>query len=1091
MRATGGGTGRGLVVALLLSLVALPVRAAWQPDGVDLTRPRIICRADEIDAIRARLDREPYKSVLRDLLSTVRQADGTALDDHSINAERIKSRAAKNLAVAILFDRTLVDGAVVPFSVEARATAVERVRALLVNLYPRSRLAVPAPLGGWDRDISTAEELQQYATAYDAILAAGVDLDTDDAVIVDRLAALAGELYENYVDPSSAGNFTTLHQNNHRSKSGAALATTAIALADYTPPPGSDPRGVHEPAEWLAYGTAQLDDVMRFALVSGDGAYGEGPFYMRFAAQNLLPFWRAWDALTGGTVPGIEMPNYWRHPLLARTVRWLLDNTLPDGSLAPTDDGNPAQAFYFGAAPLTPATAWRWANATPPFATDGNASMAAESLVNYDDAVLPALPDGSPTAFYAEGGVAALRSDWSSQSVLALVQAEHGAAAEFGRYADGRPASPESHEHPDAGSFLLHAFGERLAIDPGYFSFTTHAMVNKPQDHNMILVDGSGPVDPLSASLAWLNDPLAPAPADGEASLLDTLDCDGLDAVAVVTRYGKPAARVERRFLFADDRYLVVADRLDDVAAAPRRYTWLVHGNGGGTSGGSFTATSSGAQWTRPGASLTAALASDSGGLDFTTRDAVHEDIDRASRTHTVLEASATAATARGLMILYPSPADAVLPETARLDLPGVAALRLRDAQRRVVAWHRTAGSPLTVPAELTEMADATSDGSVAVFDADASRRLHLAWGEEATALIYDGVTLLSSDAAGRLGVRLAADRASVIADGAAPQVAVGGLEFLPRAADGACGLGVAGGTGNATLVLGRERRVVLRAAAGNSAPAADAGPPLHVAPPQVVGLDGSASCDRDGDALTPHWQLISAPGGSSWTLDAADTWQPTLFVDRAGPYRVRLIVTDAHGAASQPSEVLIVGGDVCADGLDNDRDGLFDEADADCDAAGNRAPQRRARFADLALAVGAAAELDLIAGFEDADADALAYRAASVDAAVATVEIVGERAELHARHPGRTQVFVTAADGKGWAQNELIVDVAPRTSCIADCDGSGSVTVDEILNAVGIGLGQAAADRCRAADADGDDRVVIDELVRAVADALSGCAVR
>jgi len=49
-------------------------------------------------------------------------------------------------------------------------------------------------------------------------------------------------------------------------------------------------------------------------------------------------------------------------------------------------------------------------------------------------------------------------------------------------------------------------------------------------------------------------------------------------------------------------------------------------------------------------------------------------------------------------------------------------------------------------------------------------------------------------------------------------------------------------------------------------------------------------------------------------------------------------------------------------------------------------------------------------------------------------------------------------------------------------------VTVDEILNAVGIALGQAAADRCRAADANGDDAVAVDELVRAVSDALDGC---
>ena len=58
--------------------------------------------------------------------------------------------------------------------------------------------------------------------------------------------------------------------------------------------PGGDPRGVREPADWLAYGLDQLDLMMRYVLVAGDGAYAEGPFYYRYTSQNLLPFWRAW-----------------------------------------------------------------------------------------------------------------------------------------------------------------------------------------------------------------------------------------------------------------------------------------------------------------------------------------------------------------------------------------------------------------------------------------------------------------------------------------------------------------------------------------------------------------------------------------------------------------------------------------------------------------------------------------------------------------------------------------------------------------------------------------------------------------------------
>ena len=52
------------------------------------------------------------------------------------------------------------------------------------------------------------------------------------------------------------------------------------------------------------------------------------------------------------------------------------------------------------------------------------------------------------------------------------------------------------------------------------------------------------------------------------------------------------------------------------------------------------------------------------------------------------------------------------------------------------------------------------------------------------------------------------------------------------------------------------------------------------------------------------------------------------------------------------------------------------------------------------------------------------------------------------------------------------------------DCNGDGLVTIDELIVAVGIALGQAPAP-CDADDSDGDGHVNIDDLIRAVAGAL------
>jgi hypothetical protein len=60
--------------------------------------------------------------------------------------------------------------------------------------------------------------------------------------------------------------------------------------------------------------------------------------------------------------------------------------------------------------------------------------------------------------------------------------------------------------------------------------------------------------------------------------------------------------------------------------------------------------------------------------------------------------------------------------------------------------------------------------------------------------------------------------------------------------------------------------------------------------------------------------------------------------------------------------------------------------------------------------------------------------------------------------------------------------------ACAGDCDGDGTVRVNELVIAVGIALGQAPADDCAAVDANGDGEVTIAELIAATNGLLSGC---
>lgn len=62
------------------------------------------------------------------------------------------------------------------------------------------------------------------------------------------------------------------------------------------------------------------------------------------------------------------------------------------------------------------------------------------------------------------------------------------------------------------------------------------------------------------------------------------------------------------------------------------------------------------------------------------------------------------------------------------------------------------------------------------------------------------------------------------------------------------------------------------------------------------------------------------------------------------------------------------------------------------------------------------------------------------------------------------------------------------RASCAGDCDGSGQVTVEELVTMVAIALEATAPDACPEGDLDQNGIVTVDEIVRAVQVALSGC---
>ena len=89
-----------------------------------------------------------------------------------------------------------------------------------------------------------------------------------------------------------------------------------------------------------------------------------------------------------------------------------------------------------------------------------------------------------------------------------------------------------------------------------------------------------------------------------------------------------------------------------------------------------------------------------------------------------------------------------------------------------------------------------------------------------------------------------------------------------------------------------------------NSNPVANAGPDQTVPVGLVATLDGSASTDVDGDALSYSWSFVTRPVGSSASLSNASAVKPTFTVDMSGQFQLRLTVSD--GVGSSTDDVLI-----------------------------------------------------------------------------------------------------------------------------------------------------------------------------------------
>ena len=93
-----------------------------------------------------------------------------------------------------------------------------------------------------------------------------------------------------------------------------------------------------------------------------------------------------------------------------------------------------------------------------------------------------------------------------------------------------------------------------------------------------------------------------------------------------------------------------------------------------------------------------------------------------------------------------------------------------------------------------------------------------------------------------------------------------------------------------------------------NDLPISDAGADQTAVFGDLVGLDGSASHDPEGETLAYSWDIVSRPMLSDVMLANPNTAKPEFVADREGIYTFRLSVSDGKLSASEEVTVTVVG---------------------------------------------------------------------------------------------------------------------------------------------------------------------------------------
>lgn len=548
-----------LLILLLTTLAtgfASRAQGSWTPAGADPSFPRTLLDSLAVPGIRNSLP-DPdhltlYGSIWTHAFSAIPTGNATDAD----RAER--SMLAREAAFVYLMDRKYDAGAIVALPAADRDTLRARVIRLLEAINTTVETGTFWTFyTPWQQ---RSKEIINYLIAYDLMKGAGVAQASLEASKT-KLVTFTANLYQKAMASYTFLNlkFFTYQFNNHSIMTASALGLAAIVFNDY-----GNANVNYQPLNWINAGFYNLDNTLwmengtypRVSEPDTLAGYAEGPNYFKYGFENAFPFIRAMggflpDGNYSATFNSItrSIRNPWYDPRYDRLYDWLNKIRMPDGGFPSIHDS------YMGYGTVIMALSGKpqYNLSNPGFSADEPWIRSQYIATNVThgvntDSLFQALPAAGSLVF---------RSSWETSAVYMHFIGKNGIAL----------TGAKSHHQGDASSFSLMAYGELLAVDPGYPGASQADLENKAIDHSLVLVNDAGPLPPTGELVST---------STNTAYIERYFDTPLIDYGEVRTAY--QGADVVRRNLFVRNKYFLLADQVSSASA--KNYTFQLHGNG-------------------------------------------------------------------------------------------------------------------------------------------------------------------------------------------------------------------------------------------------------------------------------------------------------------------------------------------------------------------------------------------------------------------------------------------------------------------------------------------------------------------------------